>query len=133
GGGEAEQLMLAAGGTGVAAVDNELVGAEPGETAVLVERAGVIDGVAPARGWVDVDLDHAGIGRHPDDVQPRVGRRLVALDVHRHGEFSRGRLDRGNELEIVFQPFDRRHEYAQPAIARLDRQRGANGNARTRR
>ena len=33
---------------------------------------------------------------------------------------ARGRLDRGDQLEIVLQPLDRRHEDAEDAVARLD-------------
>ena len=72
-----------------------------------------------------VDLDDAGIGRHLDDAQPRVGRRQVAFDVHRQVELGGGRLDRRQQLQIVLEPFDRRHEHAEPAVARLDRKRGA--------
>ena len=35
----------------------------------------------------------------------------------------------GEQLEIVFQPFDRRHEHANPPVARLDGERGADRNA----
>ena len=125
----AEHDVIAAAGSGVAAVDHELVGAEPAETGVIVERARDVDRLAPGRGRMDIDLDDAGIGRHLDDVQARVGRRLVALDMHRHVELGRGRFDDREQLEIVFEPFDRRHEHAQPAVARLDRQGGTHRNA----
>ena len=75
--------MVAAAGAGVAAVDQEFVGAEPGEPRLLVERRGVVDRLAPAIGGLDVDLDHAGVGRHLDDVEARVRRRRIALDAHR--------------------------------------------------
>ncbi len=42
-----EHHMVAAAGAGVAAVDHELVGAEPRQTRFLVERARHIDRVAP--------------------------------------------------------------------------------------
>ncbi len=123
--------VIAAAGAGVAAVDHELVGAEPAEPRFLVERVRELDGLAPIRGGMDIDLDDAGIGRHLDDVQARVGRRLVAFHVDRHIELGGGRFNDREELEIVFQPFERRHEHAKPPVARLDRQRGADGDARS--
>ena len=120
--------MVAAAGAGVAAVDHELVGAEPGQPRLLVDRARDVDRVAPGCGRMDVDLDDAGIGRDLDHVQPRIGRRRVAFDVHRQVELGGGRLDGGEKLEIVLELLDRRHEHAEPAVARLDRERGAHRN-----
>ena len=78
---------------------------------------------------MDVDLDHAGIGRDADDVEARVVRRRVALDVDRQAHRLRRGLGRGDQLEIVLDALDRRHEDAEPAVARLDRHRGAHGAA----
>ena len=40
-----------------------------------------------------------------------------------------GGLGGGDEVEIVLDALDRRHEDAEPAVARLDRERGADGAA----
>ena len=117
--------MVAAAGARMLAVDHELVGAEPRLPRLLVERLGVGHALAPVLGRMDVDLDHARIGRDADDVEPRVDRRRVALDMERQPEAFRRRLDRGDQLEIVLEPLDRRHEHAQAPVARLDRDRGA--------
>ena len=74
---------------------------------------------------MDVDLDDAGVGRDADDVEARVVRRGVALDMDRQADLLRGGLGGGDELEIVLERLDRRHEDAEPAVARLDRERGA--------
>ena len=98
--------MVAAAGAGVAAVDHELVGAEPAQPGLLVNRARHIDRVAPGCGRMDVDLDDAGIGRHLDDVQPRVGRRQIAFDVERQVELGGRGLDGGEKLEIALELLD---------------------------
>ena len=76
---------------------------------------------------MDVDFDHAGIGRHLDDVDARIVRRRIAFDVHRRRQFGGRRFDRAQQFEIIGRGFGRRHEHAQPAVARLDRERRAHG------
>ena len=112
--------MVAAAGAGVAAVDHELVGAEAHLAGLLVERGRDLDRLAPSRRRMDVDLDDAGVGRDPDDIEARIGRRGVALDVDGKPGFLGGGLDRGDEFEIILDPFERRHEHAKHAVARLD-------------
>ena len=93
--------MVAAAGAGVAAVDQEPVGAQPDLCGVFVETEGDIDGLAPALRGLDVDLDHAGIGRDLDDLDTRIERRRVALDMDLDLQLFGGRLDRGDKLEII--------------------------------
>ncbi len=80
--GRAEHDVVAAAGAGVAAVDHELLGAEPRQARLLVEHFGDRDGFIPVRRRVDVHLDDAGVGRDLDDVEPPVGRRMIAFDVN---------------------------------------------------
>ncbi len=48
----AEHDVVAAAGAGMAAVDHELVGAEPGDVRLLVDAARDVDGLAPdLAGW----------------------------------------------------------------------------------
>ncbi len=117
--------MVAAAGAGMAAIDQEAVGAEPRLRRILVETEGNIDGLAPALRRLHVDLDHARIGRHLDHLDARVERRCVAFDVHLQLQLFGGCLDRGDQVEIILDLLDRRHEDAQHAIAQLDRHRGA--------
>ena len=123
----AEHDVIAAAGADVAAVDHELVGAEPRLPRLFVERRRGLDRLPPVVGRMNVDLDHAGIGRHLDHVEARIGGRRIAFDVHRSAGRARASLDRGEQLEIILEPLDRRHEDAEDAVARLDRQRGAHG------
>ena len=57
--------------------------------------------------------------------QPRVARRRIAFEQHAHAERARRRFDGGDELEVVLERLDRRHEDVQDAAARLDAQRRA--------
>ena len=123
--GAAEHDVIAAAGAGVAPVGHELVGAEPRLARVLVERGRRLHRLAPGRGGMDVDLDHAGIGRHLDAVDARIERRRVALDADRHVSLARDRFDCGEQLEIIVELRRRRHEDAQHAVARLDGERRA--------
>ena len=118
----AEDDVIAAAGSAVPAVDHELVGAEPREMRLLVESARDRDGFPPRRRRMDIDLDDAGVRRHLDDVEPRVGRRLIAFDVHRQAELGGGGLDRCKQFEIIGERFDRRHEDAQASVPHLDGQ-----------
>ena len=87
------------------------------------------DRFAPRRGRMDVDLDHAGIGRHLQHVEARIGRRRIAFDMNRQTELGRVDFDRGQEFEIVPEGLGRRHEDAQTSVARLDGQRGTHRSA----
>ena len=51
--------VVAAAGAGVAPVEQELLGAEPGLVRLLVDCRGDADELLPARRGMDVDLDHA--------------------------------------------------------------------------
>jgi hypothetical protein len=123
--GTAEHHVVAAASAGVAAVEHELVGAEAGLASVLVEPLGDRDRTAPAFRRVDVDLDDTWVWRDLDDIHAMVGRRPITFHMNRDFQVRRGRLDRGEQLQIIFKLLDRRHEHAQAPIARLDGERGA--------
>ena len=125
----ADDDMVAAAGPGMTAVDHELVRPEARLARLFVDGGRRLDAVAPACGGMDVDLDDAGIGPHLDDVEARVVRRRIALDADRHADTLGGGLDRRDQLEIVLDPFDRRHEDAELAVARLDGNGGAHRSA----
>ena len=79
----ADHDVIAAARAGVAAVEHEFLGAEPRLPRFFVERRRDRDLIAPALRRMDVHLDHAGIGRHLDQVEPRIVRRRIAFDVNR--------------------------------------------------
>ena len=70
---------------------------------------------------MDVDLDHAGVRRHLDDVHTRIVGRAIALHLQRQPKGFRAFLQCGDQLQIIFELFNRRHEHAEHAIARLNR------------
>src|ERR1700730_15709456 len=121
--------MIAAASAGVPAVDEVFVGPEPDLGGVFVKAEGDIDRLAPAGRGLDVDLDHAGIGRHFYHVDARVERRWIALDMDLHLHLFGSCFYRGDQFEVILQLLHRRHEGAQNAVADLDRHRGADTTA----
>jgi hypothetical protein len=119
----AEDDVVAAAGSRVPPVEHELLGAEARRARVLVERGHVRDELAPARGGLHVHLDHAGVGRDAELLEPRIEGRRVALDGDRHRECGGRRFDRGDEREIVLRRVERRHEDVEPPRARFDGER----------
>lgn len=121
----ADDDVVAAAGTGVAAVDQKLFRAEPGEPGLLVEGGRVIGEFAPGFHRVHVDLDDAGIGGDLEDVQARVVGRWRALK--QDGQLQRGGdlLDGGDQVEEVLGGGDRRQEEVESAAARFDAEGGA--------
>ena len=77
--GAADDDVVAAAGAGVAAVEHELLGAEPREARLVVEHRGLLDELVPAVRRVHVDFDHAGVGRDLEVVEPAVRRRRRSL------------------------------------------------------
>ena len=97
--------MIAAAGAGVPAVEHEFFGAQPRLPRLFVERRRVAHQLVPAVGRMDVDLDHAGVGRDLEMVQPMIVRRRVAFDHDRQcASSARGLLDRGDQVEVVLEP-----------------------------
>ena len=62
---------------------------------------------------MDVDFDHARVGRDANDVQARIDRGRVALDLHRQPDLFGRSLGGGDQFEIVLEPLDRGQENAQ--------------------
>jgi hypothetical protein len=125
GGRPAKHEVVAAARARVAAVQHELLGRQAQRARVGVERFGLTRELAPARRGPHVHLEHARIRRHAHLLDPRIEGHRVALDQHRTREAECGVLDRGEQLEIVVGARERRHEYAQVAVALLHAQRGA--------
>ena len=92
---------------------------------LLVQRRRLLDELVPARGRLHVHFDDAGIRRDEEMRQPRIVRRRIAFEQHAHAERARRRFDGRDQIEIVLERRDRRHEDVQDAAARLDAQRRA--------
>ena len=138
----AEHEVVAAARAGMAAVEHELLGGQARAVRRVVQELGVVDQFLPARCRVDVDLDHARVGRHLQDLQPRVTRRRVAFEHHLDAEFGGRGLDGGQQFQVILQVLQRRQEDIEHAalaamlllglravgalrVAHLDAQRGA--------
>ena len=129
GGRAADDDMIAAAGSRMAAVDHELVGAKSAQARLFIDRLGRRDAVVPAMGRMNVHLDDAGVGRDADHVQARIMGRRVAFDMDGQPKLRRRRFRRVQQRQIVLDILDRRHEDAKPPVARLDRKRSSNGAA----
>ncbi len=90
GGVAAEHDMVAAAGPDMPPIEHIFVGAEPHLPRILVKAPGYGDRLIPIGCRMDIDLDHAGIGRDFDDVEPRVEGRAVTLDMDLQPEIRRG-------------------------------------------
>ena len=90
----ADDDVVAAAGAGVAAIDHELLRAQPRLARFLVKHRGVVHEFVPVGGRMDVHLDDAGIGRDLEHVEARIGRRRVAFDDDGRAELRRRCLRR---------------------------------------
>ncbi len=106
--GTAEHDVVAAAGSRVPAVEQELLGREAQRARVGIERGGLALELAPARRGAHVHLEHARVGRDAHLLDPRIERHRVALEHDRARELLRGVLDRVQELEVVVGARERR-------------------------
>ena len=56
---------------------------------------------------MNVDLDHARIGRYAHHIHTGIVRRGIPFDMHRHSDGHRGGFGRGHKLQIVLDPLHR--------------------------
>ncbi len=71
-GGSTDDDVVAAAGTGVAAVQHELFGAETALPGTVIEGGRGIHHLPPAVHWLDVDFDDAGVRRDLQALQPLI-------------------------------------------------------------
>ncbi len=142
----AEHEVVAAAGAGVASVEHELLARQPRLPGRVVQELGVVDQLVPVVRRMDVDLDHPRVGRHLQHLQTRVARRRITFEHDLQPQLGGGGLDGGQQVEVVLQVLQRRHEDVERAaaagasagvdlllrrtvgtrrVARLDHQRGA--------
>ena len=120
----ADHDVAAAAGADATPIAHELFGAEPRCARVFVDALRNLNEFAPASGGVQVHFDHAGVGRHLDDIEARIVRRRVTFDMHGRGELRGRGFDRREDSDVIFKCADIRHEHAQPPVARLDGESG---------
>jgi len=128
----AEGQVVAAAGAGVEPVEVELLRRQLRQPCLGVEGRGELAQLRPAPAGLHVDLDHARVRRHRQLHQPRVRRRLVALDHDRRAGRPRGRLHDVQQVGVVVEPRGRWQEDVHVAVALLEGQRRAVGTLRVR-
>jgi len=106
----AQHHVIAAACTRMASVEHELFGAQIRFVGGAVKERRVVDELAPRRGRMDVDFDDAGIGRHLQQLQARIARRRIAFDHDLDLQVRSRRLDGRQQVEIVVERGQRRHE-----------------------
>ena len=77
----------------------------------------MIDQLIPARRRMDVHFDHARIRRHLEQLQTLIARRRIAFDDDLHAQFGSARFDGGQQVQIVVELGQRRHEDVQHLMA----------------
>jgi len=106
----AQGHVVTAARAGVAAVEHELLRAQPAGPCLLVDGVNDFVQFRPVAGRVDVDLDDAGVRRDLQDVQARVPGRLVAFEYHRDGGIFCCFFHRADKIEVGLQMGRWRHE-----------------------
>ena len=113
--GAAHDHVVAAAGAGVAAVGHELFGRQAGLKRGLVQKFGVFHHLRPVVGGVDVDLDDTGVGRYLQELEARVARGRVAFHHDLDAQLACRGLYSGDQVQVIFQARQRRHEYIEHA------------------
>ncbi len=127
----ADRDVVAAAGSGVQAVEVELLGGQAAAPGKVVERCGQLALLRPRRHRLHVHLDDAGIGGHDELLEPRVGRRRIPLD-HETDAGGRGRLlEDVQQVGVVLEVRDRGEEDVHLTIAGLERDSGGRGGCHT--
>ena len=93
--------MIAATGAGVAAIEHEFFGAQPGLARFFVQHRGPVNQLVPSAAGVQVHLDHPRIWRDGELVEPRISRRRFAFDNYRQTHFLYRSLNSSNQLEVI--------------------------------
>ena len=79
--------VVAAARAGVTAISHELLGRQARLKRGLVQELGVVHDFQPVVGGVDVDLNHAGVGRDLQHFQAHIARGRVAFQHNAHAQF----------------------------------------------
>ena len=119
-GGRATQgNMVAATGTGVAAIKHKLLGPEAHLAGLLVKVFGNLHQLVPVVGGMYIHLNHTRVRGHLQDLDPRVRRRLITLNDHRHGQRCRRGFYLCQQSGVGFQAGLGRHKDIQVSLPDL--------------
>ena len=119
--GTAQHKVVAAAGTGVAAVGHEFFSRQTALERCPVQELGVVHQLAPAVDRVHVDFDHARVGCDLQQLEAWIAWRRVTLQHQPHGLLARCGFDRRQQIEVIVQPLQRRHEDVQDTGGAADR------------
>ena len=112
----AEGQVVPAARAGEAAVEQVLLGVEPGVEARVVDGLEQADVVVGRRGRGDVDLEHPGVGGHGDPGQARARGRRVALEDDGDLEHLAHAIDDRDQLDEVGLAGQRGQEHEQRRV-----------------
>src|SRR6266542_4795711 len=110
----------------MAPVEHEFFRCETGFARGGVKKTRSFSQLVPARSRMNIDLDNPRVGSDAKKLEARIARRFVAFEQDRLVHCFGGGFDGSDELEIIFQGVDRRHEDIENAVSRLN----AHGRAR---
>src|SRR6266511_71714 len=119
----AQDEVVAAASAGMAPVEHEFFRCETGLARGGVKKTRSFSQLVPARRQINIDLDDPRVGSDAKKLEARVARRLIAFEQDRLVHCFGGGFDGGDELEIIFQGVDWRHEDIENAASRLNAHR----------
>ena len=125
-----EHEVIAAAGTGMAAVEHELLAAQARLAGSFIQVSSAIDEFVPTGRGVNVDFDHARVRSDSEHAEPGILRRLVPFQHDRLRLAVRYRLDGSDDFKIVLESLSWRHEDIKHAVARLSAHGCANDRVR---
>ena len=125
GGSSANDHVVAPASAGVATIEHELFGAQSRLPSVFVQAGGDLHQFIPIVRRMDVDFDYTRVGSHFDVIQPIILRWKIAFDDHGGGQFAGRGFNRGDEMQVILDVAQRRHEDVQASLARFHANCGA--------
>jgi hypothetical protein len=83
----------------------------------LIQELGVIDELIPARSRMNVHLDHARVRRDLQHLETGIAWRRIPFYHHFHVQIGGGCFNGREQVEVVIELGQRRHEHMQQALA----------------
>ncbi len=111
--GAAQHEVVATARARVPAVQHEFFGGKPRLMGSFVEKLGMIHEFLPVVGRVDIDLDDARVRGNLQGLEAGIARGRIAFQHDLHALLGGRRLDSRDQLQIVLQMLEGRHEHEQ--------------------